>query len=203
MAQTVGRWELRFAESVGATIILKIDKSAAEADMKKAYRKLAMKLHPDKCKLTGGEEAFKKVSAAFSCLSDASKRSHYDTWGNEQPQGSGGFRGFGAGDVDAEQLFRHFFAQAGHGHGFGRAGRSGNHGGAVDIGGIVSGLMSSCMTNPWLAVTLLCFVSSAWSLVEMVLGNPLLLVLPFLIPAEYRKQAAVIGFMLMASGMFS
>ena len=71
--------------------------------------------------------------------------------------------------MDAEQLFRHFFGQAGFQQGF-RAGGNGsnNQQGAVDIGGVVSGLVSSCMSNPWLAITLLCFMSSAWSLVEMV-----------------------------------
>ncbi len=42
--------------------------------MKRAYRKLAMRLHPDKCHLNGAEDAFKKVGAAFAFLSDKQRR---------------------------------------------------------------------------------------------------------------------------------
>ena len=61
--------------------IFECDKSASEADLKKAYRKLALQLHPDKNTAPGAEEAFKKVNKAWDVLSDKSKRSTYDMFG--------------------------------------------------------------------------------------------------------------------------
>lgn len=63
--------------------ILSVHKSASDDEIKKAYRKLALKFHPDKNKAPEAEEAFKKVSAAFQCLSDPQKRAHYDSYGEE------------------------------------------------------------------------------------------------------------------------
>jgi len=78
--------------------ILGIQKSATEDDIKRAFRKLAQKYHPDK---KGGDEAkFKEVSEAYSVLSDKKKRNEYDTYGKTfaggGPQGGpqGGFGGF-------------------------------------------------------------------------------------------------------------
>ena len=61
------------------------DKSCSEDTIKRSYKKLALKLHPDKCKVRGAEDAFKAVSRAFSCLSDPQKRRSYDRFGSEQP----------------------------------------------------------------------------------------------------------------------
>ena len=84
--------------------ILGIERSASEDDIKKAFRKLAQKYHPDK---KGGDEAkFKEVSEAYATLSDKKKRAEYDTYGRTfaggGPQGNpfGGFdfsnfQGFG------------------------------------------------------------------------------------------------------------
>ncbi len=59
--------------------ILGIQKSATKDEVKKAFRKLASKYHPDK---KGGDEAkFKEISEAYSTLSDDKKRSEYDTYG--------------------------------------------------------------------------------------------------------------------------
>jgi len=65
--------------------ILALDKSTADEDsVKKAYRKLALRLHPDKNKAPGAEEAFKKVSKAVQCLQDGDKKRVYDQYGDEE-----------------------------------------------------------------------------------------------------------------------
>ena len=58
-------------------------KSATADEIKKAYRKLALQLHPDKNTAVGAEEAFKKVNKAWDVLSDKSKRMTYDNFGAE------------------------------------------------------------------------------------------------------------------------
>ncbi len=77
---------------------LEIEKNASKEDIKKSFRKLAHKYHPDK---GGGNEAkFKEISEAYSVLSDDKKRSEYDTYGKTfdgtgfQGQGGAGFEGF-------------------------------------------------------------------------------------------------------------
>ncbi len=64
--------------------ILGIERSAAEADIKKAYRKLARKYHPDVSKDPQGEEKFKDVAEAYQTLKDAEKRAAYDRLGQHQ-----------------------------------------------------------------------------------------------------------------------
>ncbi len=74
--------------------ILGVSKSASDDEIKKAYRRLAHKYHPDKA---GGEEAkFKEINEAYQVLSDKQKRSQYDQFGTtfEQAQQAGGFGGF-------------------------------------------------------------------------------------------------------------
>ncbi|KAL6748921.1 DnaJ-like protein, partial [Haematococcus lacustris] len=63
--------------------ILGITKEASDDDIKKAYRKLALKLHPDKNRAHKADEAFKAVGKAFACLSDSDKRAYYDRTGYE------------------------------------------------------------------------------------------------------------------------
>ncbi|KAF5789108.1 putative DnaJ domain, Chaperone J-domain superfamily [Helianthus annuus] len=99
--------------------VLGLEKSCSVEDIRKAYRKLSLKVHPDKNKAAGAEEAFKKVSKAFQCLSDEESRKQYDVSGTDEPvyerqnrrranQGFGnGF--YYEGDVDAEEIFRNFF----------------------------------------------------------------------------------------------
>jgi curved DNA-binding protein len=64
--------------------ILGVNRSATDSEIKKAYRKLAMKYHPDHAKGDkGAEEKFKKISEAYAVLSDKQKRQEYDTFGSE------------------------------------------------------------------------------------------------------------------------
>lgn len=76
--------------------ILEIDKNASDADIKKAYRKLAIKWHPDKNpdNREMAVEMFKKVGEAYSVLSDANKRVIYDKYGKAGLQPGGGNGGY-------------------------------------------------------------------------------------------------------------
>ncbi|KAK9718890.1 DnaJ C terminal domain [Popillia japonica] len=67
--------------------ILGISKNATDDDIKKAYRKLALKYHPDKNKAPGAEERFKEVAEAYEVLSDKKKRDIYDSHGEEGLKG--------------------------------------------------------------------------------------------------------------------
>ncbi len=84
--------------------LLGVARNASEAEIKKAYRKLAMKYHPDHAKGDkGAEEKFKKLSEAYAVLSDKQKRQEYDTFGSEGFQQRFSqediFRGFNINDI--------------------------------------------------------------------------------------------------------
>ena len=64
--------------------ILGVAKDSSDDEIKKAYRKLALKLHPDKNRAPQATEAFKKVSSAFACLSNEEKKRIYDQCGSEE-----------------------------------------------------------------------------------------------------------------------
>ncbi len=65
--------------------ILGIERKASTDEIKKAYRKLAHKYHPDVSKDAGGEEKFKEIAEAYQTLKDAEKRAAYDQLGSHQP----------------------------------------------------------------------------------------------------------------------
>lgn len=73
--------------------ILGIQKGATDDEIKKAYRKLALKFHPDKNKTAGAEERFKEIAEAYEVLSDKKKRDVYDQYGEEGLHGGGGGAG--------------------------------------------------------------------------------------------------------------
>lgn len=140
---------------------LGVPHTANEADLKKAYRKKAMKLHPDK---GGNEEDFKHLSHAYAVLSDKEKRQIYDQYGHEGLKGGGGGGGGGGSSGpgggfghpgggpgagfatsfskgDAERIFASFFGQQGPSSMFGFGGMEnifsgshpGMHGAGMDI----------------------------------------------------------------------
>ena len=108
--------------------VLGIDKSASEDDIKKAYRKMAKKYHPDVNKDPGAEEKFKEVNEAYEVLGDAEKKAAYDRYGfaGVDPNGfagaGGGFSGFGSAD-DLNDIFSSFMGNMG-GFGFDFGGSS-------------------------------------------------------------------------------
>jgi len=110
--------------------ILEVSKTASTADIKKAYRRLAMKYHPDRnANDKSAEEHFKKVKEAYEVLSDDKKRAIYDQYGAEGLNahmgggaGGAGFAGAGGfGDIFGD-IFEHIFTGGGPGRaGAGRA----------------------------------------------------------------------------------
>ncbi|KAJ9163114.1 hypothetical protein P3X46_022819 [Hevea brasiliensis] len=98
--------------------ILGLEKTCSVEDVRKAYRKLSLKVHPDKNKAPGAEEAFKAVSKAFQCLSNEESRKKYDLTGSDEPVyerraprhhgGQGGYNGYND-DFDPDEIFRQFF----------------------------------------------------------------------------------------------
>ena len=79
--------------------VLGVAKNASDAEVKKAFRRLAMKYHPDRNQ--GDKEAenkFKEVQEAYEVISDAQKRAAYDQFGHAGVGGQGGFGGGGAGE---------------------------------------------------------------------------------------------------------
>jgi curved DNA-binding protein CbpA len=121
-----------------------LNKGANENEVKQAYRKLALKYHPDKNKEKPqvAEENFKKVAEAYDVLSDKQKREIYDTYGKRGLEGGGGCGGFGGGGhfVNPEDIFRQFFGgQGGFHDDFGGGGFSFNFGGDRSGGGFPGG----------------------------------------------------------------
>ena len=86
--------------------ILGVERDADDDTIKKAYRKAALRLHPDKCQLEGAKEAFQKVSTAFGCLSEADERAYYDRTGRERSAAA-----VGQHAADPDEIFRQFFGE--------------------------------------------------------------------------------------------
>lgn len=125
--------------------VLGVGRDAQEADVKSAYRKLALKYHPDRNKEAGASEKFKEATEAYSVLSDAEKRAAYDRFGHAGV--GGGAQGGGGVQVDIEDIMQQFadvfggggsifeslFGAFGGGRGGGGAGRGRSLRAAVEI----------------------------------------------------------------------
>src|SRR5688572_16919866 len=86
--------------------ILGVARNADAEELKKAYRKLAIKYHPDKNPDDkAAEEKFKEAAEAYEVLSNPEKRQRYDQFGH---QGVGGASGFGGGGMNMEDIFSNF-----------------------------------------------------------------------------------------------
>ncbi|MBJ7879380.1 molecular chaperone DnaJ [Gelidibacter salicanalis] len=110
--------------------ILKIDKSASASDIKKAYRKKAIKYHPDKNPDDkAAEDMFKKAAEAYEVLSNPEKKARYDQFGHQAFQGGAG--GFNGGGMNMDDIFSQFgdIFGGGFGGGGGFSGFGGGFGG--------------------------------------------------------------------------
>jgi molecular chaperone DnaJ len=89
--------------------VLGVSKTATEDEIKKAYRTLAKKYHPDVSKEANANEKFKEVQEAYETLNDATKREQYNQFGHEGPRMSG-FEGFGSGGFGGfDDIISQFF----------------------------------------------------------------------------------------------
>ena len=87
--------------------VLGVGKSADDAEIKKAYRKLALKYHPDKNPNDkAAEDKFKEAAEAYEVLSDKDKRARYDRYGHAGVSQNGG--GFSGGGMSMDDIFQHF-----------------------------------------------------------------------------------------------
>ena len=110
--------------------ILGVERSATADEIKRAYKKVAIKYHPDRNPGDKeAEEKFKQAAEAYDVLRDPDKRARYDQFGAAGVNGAGGFGGFSADSMDINDIFRHF-SDIFSGSGFGGFGGFGGGGGA-------------------------------------------------------------------------
>ncbi|NOY38852.1 MAG: molecular chaperone DnaJ [Nitrospirae bacterium] len=89
--------------------ILGVNRDATDSEMKKAFRRLAMKYHPDRNpENKDAEDKFKEINEAYACLSDPEKRSNYDRFGSADGMGGGG-AGYGPFNSNFSDIFEDIF----------------------------------------------------------------------------------------------
>ncbi len=100
--------------------VLGVARDASQEDIRKNYRKLAKKYHPDVCKDSDATQKFAEIQGAYDCLSDPEKRKMYDQFGTDDPQqagagfgGFGGSSGFGQSFSGFEDIFSSIFGGRG------------------------------------------------------------------------------------------
>ena len=102
--------------------VLGVEKTATQDEIKRAFRKLAKKYHPDVCKEENAEEKFKEVQEAYAVLSDENRRKQYDQFGHAAfsngGASSGGFGGYDFSDFDFSDIFDNLFGSSFGGGGF-------------------------------------------------------------------------------------
>ncbi len=104
---------LKYHMSENLYDILGVSKESSQEEISKAYKKLAIKYHPDKNKTAAAQEKFKKITNAYNVLSDKDKRKYYDMTGSTDNMqggfgGAGGFEGFQQGFSGFEDFFSNF-----------------------------------------------------------------------------------------------
>jgi len=119
---------------------LGISENATQDEIKKAYRRLARKYHPDICKESDCEEKFKEINGAYEILSDEKKKAQYDQMGDAMFGGQS-FHDFAGsqGDVDLDEILRNIFGGGGGFGGFSSGGFSSGGFGGRSSGGFGGG----------------------------------------------------------------
>lgn len=97
--------------------VLGVSKNATDEEIKRAFRVLAKKYHPDVNKEEGAAEKFKEIGEAYSVLSDKNKRNQYDQYGHAAFDGAQGGAGFDMGDINLDDILSNLFG-GGFGGGF-------------------------------------------------------------------------------------
>ncbi|CAJ1963389.1 unnamed protein product [Sphenostylis stenocarpa] len=159
--------------------ILGLEKSCSVEEIRKAYRKLSLKVHPDKNKAPGSEDAFKKVSMAFKCLSDDGSRRMYDQTGSvddcdhrevntfrrrrRRTTAGTTARDFFEDEFDPDEIFRTFFGHSdvfGRNHVFRTRGMGNHHRPEVNAGsgGRHHNVMLLIQLLPFLIIVLLAYL---------------------------------------------